>query len=155
LEQRTNMAFSDVTKAIEQTMKEARKQAQEAFLAELKDVFVRHSELKVIKWTQYTPGFNDGDPCYFTIGETVASNYEAINHYGEWDEDEAEMEEPADLIAFSLDYNVPKKFSDLNDIGKFINSTTGKDILEFMFGDNVTVVVTAAGVDTEDYDCGY
>lgn len=147
------MSFQDVAKEIEKTIKEAQEKAKTALIAELKDVFVRHTDLKVIKWTQYTPGFNDGDPCYFTIGDVTASNHMDVNAYGEWEGDEDE--EPKDLVAFSLDYNVPKQYKDLEALGKFINSATGRDVLEFMFGDGVTVVVTATGVDTEEYDCGY
>lgn len=147
------MSFADVAQQIKKTIEDAQTKAKEALVAELKDVFVRHPELKVIKWTQYTPGFNDGDPCYFTIGDVSAANYMDINHYGEWEGDEDE--EPEDLEVFSLDYNVPKKYKDLEPLGKFINSKTGKDVLEFMFGDGVTVVVTADGVDTDEYDCGY
>jgi hypothetical protein len=151
------MSFADVATEIKKTIEEAQEKAKEALIAELKDVFVRHPDLKVIKWTQYTPGFNDGDPCYFTIGDVTASNYMGVNAYGEWegDDEHDEENEPADLLVFSLDYNVPQGFEDLAPLGKFINSGTGKDVLEFMFGDGVTVVVTADGVDTDEYDCGY
>ena len=27
--------------------------------------------LKAIRWNQYTPYFNDGDPCTFSVGEVM------------------------------------------------------------------------------------
>jgi hypothetical protein len=148
------MAFSDVAIQIEETISKAKKEAEVAFLAELKDIFVRHPELKVIKWPQYVPGFNDGDACEFSLGEIVVSNEIDISNCGEWDEDEA-GDEPENLIAFTLGYDEPTEYADLKPLGKFMNSHTGQDILEFIFGINIEVIVTATGVETEEYDCGY
>ena len=49
---------------------EAKKQFQaeatQLLKEEFKEFFKKVPEVKVIKWTQYTPYFNDGDPCEFT-----------------------------------------------------------------------------------------
>lgn len=36
------------------------------------DFFSLNPEVEKISWTQYTPYFNDGDPCVFRVGELVA-----------------------------------------------------------------------------------
>ena len=32
-------------------------------------LFIEYPEIGKIEWTQYTPYFNDGDPCVFGVGE--------------------------------------------------------------------------------------
>lgn len=38
-------------------------------LIEVLDALVGLKEVDSVRWEQYTPYFNDGDPCYFSIGE--------------------------------------------------------------------------------------
>lgn len=139
------MTFAAKIKEIEKTINDAKKQAKDAFSDELKDLFVRYPEIKIIKWTQYVPSFNDGDACEFTIGEVIVSNYEDVNYYGEWEGEDAE---PKDL-----DTNLRNKSIDA--VTSFINSRAGEEVLEFAFGVNVEVTVTVDGITIDDYDCGY
>lgn len=139
------MTFAAKIKEIEKTINAAKKEAKEAFSTELKELFVRYPDIKIIRWTQYIPSFNDGDACEFSIGEIIVSNYEDVSEYGEW---EGEESEPSDLVAY-----VSNK--DVDAITSFINSHAGEEILEFAFGVNVSVKVTADGITIDDYDCGY
>src|ERR1700674_1049946 len=34
----------------------------------LKNIFDKYPSIENISWTQYTPYFNDGDPCVFRVG---------------------------------------------------------------------------------------
>lgn len=141
-------SFQETVARLRKTMDDARAEAKNAFLAELKSIFTRHPEIKVITWVQYTPYFNDGDACEFSIGEINAANYEDISHYGEW---EGEDEEPADLKVFT-EWRSNYKIQDLDDLIKFMQSSLGEEILEFAFGDHVSVRVTPSGVSIDDYD---
>ena len=40
---------------------------------EFKEFFKKVPEVKVIKWAQYTPYFNDGDACIFGVNEPTYS----------------------------------------------------------------------------------
>ena len=40
-----------------------------ALSEEFKKAFAAHPDLKAIQWRQYTPYFNDGDPCTFRVTE--------------------------------------------------------------------------------------
>lgn len=42
---------------------------QQVFYDVVKQLFSKHQCLKVIQWSQYTPYFNDGDECVFTVNE--------------------------------------------------------------------------------------
>jgi hypothetical protein len=139
------MTFAAKIKEIEKTISEAKKQAKTAFSDELKELFVRHPEIKVIQWTQYIPSFNDGDACEFSIGEVIVSNYEDVSFDGEWEGDDPE---PKDLDSYIRNKSVDA-------VTSFINSRSGEEVLEFAFGVNVAVKVTADGITIDDYDCGY
>jgi len=47
------------------------------------DFFKAHPEIKVIYWTQYTPYFNDGEPCVFSVGEVCISDDVEVEDYYE------------------------------------------------------------------------
>lgn len=44
-------------------------QGQELIAALAADMFEKNPGLLTVKWDQYTPSFNDGDPCTFSIHE--------------------------------------------------------------------------------------
>jgi hypothetical protein len=140
--------FQDTVMRLQQTMDNARNEAKQAFLSELKGIFARHPEIKVITWVQYTPYFNDGDECVFRVSDVYAANYEDINHYGEWD---SEDDEPADLQTFT-GYRRHSRIQDLDDLVHFMDSPLGEEVLQFAFGDHVSIRVTASGVTVDDYD---
>jgi hypothetical protein len=140
-------SFADTVKRLERTMEEARNQAKMAFLQELKAIFDRNPELKVIKWVQYTPYFNDGDTCEFTVHDIVAANYEEVDAWGEW---EGEDDQPHDFTLFT-GYR-SRRLPDLIDLESFMESSIGYDVLQFAFGDHVQVTVTVNGVTVDDYD---
>ena len=57
------------------------------------EVFERYPEITVIKWTQYTPYFNDGDTCEFYVNEFYVSNIdnpERMTSWGEFEDLDAE-----------------------------------------------------------------
>lgn len=132
--------------------------AQNNLKAVFKEFFDETPEIKVIKWTQYTPYFNDGDPCYFSVHEPTFSNCDdsnLVSTYGELDmsEDEAEQE---GLFAFegtwSRPDNLPKHVVENTDkLCEFINASEMEDVLLAVFGDHVCVTVTRDGIDVEEY----
>jgi hypothetical protein len=141
--------FKDTVDRLQATMQKARDEAQNAFLEELKAIFVNNPDIAVIKWVQYTPYFNDGDTCEFSVHEVIASNYEEVSFWGEY---EGEEDEPADLQIYN-GYGVAKLISpELDALTSFMQSGLGHDVLQFAFGDHVSVTVTADGVEVDDYD---
>lgn len=118
---------------------------------ELTKFFFEETGIQAVVWDQYTPGFNDGDPCVFTIGEMyfIKSGFDHENLMSACnyeDDDTYEIVEDTDPL-----WRTCKKFS------TFINQNSG--LLDQMFsGDDyygVTVSLTKDAVYTADYDCGY
>lgn len=54
--------YNEAKKAFEVVLKDKSKEVFAQF-------FIDNPEFRTIEWKQYTPSFNDGDPCRFTRGE--------------------------------------------------------------------------------------
>ncbi len=117
---------------------------QENFKVIFSAFFTDHPTVKTVHWTQYIPGFNDGDECTFTIGEIYFTNttYDKLEEtYGEDDENNIE--------------NGDEKYTeDCNKLCRLVH-TCGEDILRAMFGTHVHVKAYAGGFEIDEYDCGY
>jgi hypothetical protein len=182
----TNKELNAKVKDVEKRQKElasAEKLLATDIVDELKKLVNSSPHIEAIRWQQYTPGFNDGDPCTFSISELeVKFDENVIAEYGNQekttlkkvsDEDEEDEDGPEDDRAgFISDYEVEdflkKKMDVLNhkELGvlekqyetlcKLHNSLTSMESeLERRFGDGMQITVTKKGIETEDYDCGY
>jgi hypothetical protein len=130
-------------------LSERRAKAIEAFQAEakklieptLKNFMQEHKTVQSIRWRQYTPYFNDGEPCEFSVHDI-----EALAAGGEEDEDGE----------WDYLYGEPKDGYDADDwkaLRELNKTLCGmEDELEAVFGDHVQVIVTKKGVEVEEYD---
>ena len=148
-----NTLIEDYTKIKSQFQKDATILLKEEF----KNFFKEFPEIKVIKWTQYTPYFMDGDPCEFGVNEPTFSNADdpsIISTYGEIDSDDVDES----IWAASADYGTfPKHFpketvKKLKELSSMLQSSEMSEVLEATFGDHVVVTVTAKGIEVEEYE---
>jgi hypothetical protein len=122
--------------------------AKELFQDESKTLFEKYAALESFAWTQYTPHWNDGSPCRFS----VHTDYPDIN--GENVDDLAEKLPNGD---YGIPDDSPDKWKEAasEEVVKFLGQFT-KDDYEQMFGDHVKVTVSAKGgkikVTAEEYD---
>lgn len=132
--------LSTKRKAIEE---KAREEAKAILAPGLQQFMKEHPEVTAIGWTQYTPYFNDGETCEFSVGEIYASIAEerADSFYDEgWVE---------------LYNKTAEGFSDATWAAlQGLNKTLSGAEYELLaaFGDHVKVVVTQEGVEVEEYD---
>lgn len=75
-----NEAMKTLRKTYDETVKASFGEAMKAF-------FEATPEVQSVFWTQYTPYFNDGDACYFRVGD-IWYNLAAVTSDEESDEDE-------------------------------------------------------------------
>ena len=99
-----------VKKLQEETRDQIDKICGEAFEAGVGILFETYPELKSFGWRQYTPYFNDGDACYFS----VHADEPDINGEGsdEWYDEEGWQNKAADDIAelvYSIDEGYLKR----------------------------------------------
>ena len=122
--------FSEIKKKMAEAIKDATAPARMALLADFKAVFDKHPDVKSIKWKQYTPYFNDGDACTFSVHEAYV--FTGANNEDSW-EGSWNHEARKDL---------PK-----------IDRDAVEEIMLAMFGDHVEVVLKrdAADFEVEEY----
>lgn len=111
-------------------------------------VFVEYPDIKAATWVQYTPYFNDGDACTFGVSEVCFLGSDNSEETGVgYDAEEYQ------LNTFSWGNKVAP-YAHLRDIEIALNNflQNNEDVLEDMFGDHVSVYVTAKGVEVNEYD---
>lgn len=111
-------------------LKKFRKIFSDGILAEAEKVFAANPEAKYISWTQYIPGFNDGDTCEFTI--TDAELGDSKNAFEEGD-------------GYWFD-------SEINDVLQKYEELT-----RYAFGVDVRIIIKRGSgkLKVVEYDCGY
>lgn len=153
----TTLIFTEHLQTIIARHAEVRKAASDLLQSEFKKVivmfFTHCPEVNVIKWTQYTPYFNDGDTCEFSVNDPVFSNttdVENLSVYGEYGGDDADVwcecgsrrmnDAPAHLHEY------------IRALDKFLLSKELESVMKDVFGDHATVTVTREGIEVEEYD---
>jgi hypothetical protein len=168
-----NIMGFDWFKELKKRQKELQTQIQKEGQANLKEVFeeflTKNPIIKGIAWTQYTPYFNDGEECVFSVNDPVF----LLQEY-DHDEDVYEHEEPPrgfnngnipgdwELGKYKENpndgyyknkvefYQANKKAMD--NAQRFYKKIWGSDdIFETIFGDHVTVVFENGEFDVQEY----
>ena len=97
----------------------------------LAPLFEKSKMINSIGWTQYTPFFNDGEECTFSVHELNHVNGE---YYDSYDDDNV------------VDENVVEQFQS-------VLSSVPDDFYRDLFGDHVLVTVHRDGrIEVEEYD---
>lgn len=118
--------------------------------------------VRAIKWQQFVPGFNDGDPCEFTIHDVMFTTNDAVaalwivDKRADYLEDVENHYPEADYIE---DYCFVLGYGHLDDLTRDIDVPIGAAEFEYAlraeFGDDCTVVITPEATYKFDYECGY
>lgn len=135
------------TAALNEQIVALQKEAASQIKPLLQEFVTANPQVKAIKWAQYTPHFNDGEPCVFGVSEfgfffegddLDESHYEGElpwRGYEGWDKAGV-----CSLETYEACKGLARELSSM------------EDALKTLFGDHVQVSVTADGVDVEEYD---
>ena len=125
-----------------------------------KSIFEENPKLKSFGWNQYTPYFNDGDTCTFSVntdyiyinGDSVDEsdwiNETKITNYGTWNREKRQYEGRTEVP--NLDYD--PELSKVNDEIKEFLRNFDNDFFMSQFGDHAEVTITAEGVSVDEYE---
>ena len=139
----------------------------EDLLAAFAEVFDENPSVVAVTWTQYTPHYNDGEPCTFQtlleyteaedLCRTRLPRSEDLNP-DSWDRRAGAFPEPDDVpYAEAFDYFEESSVSKppAKKHGKalltFVRGLP-EEILEHVLGDGVRVFVWRGGIMTQEYD---
>lgn len=104
-----------------------------------KEYFVSFPEVEKIYWDQYTPYFNDGDPCTFRVNgfvlEYVDPDFDGDTVLNKENKKERKL-----------------RIKDINNALDTIEKSIPEDVLEAVFGNHVTISVTKDGFTIEECD---
>lgn len=151
-------------------VKSFQEQSQKLFKTVAKDFFDHNPGITAIKWTQYTPYFNDGETCEFRVNSPTFTNatldeLENVS-YGEYDgevegvwateysisrilsSDSSYDKETADLIRKCG--GVDAEYCDL--FTEMLGCSEMENVFLAMFGDHVQVILTREGFQVDGYD---
>jgi hypothetical protein len=103
-----------------------------------------HPKAEAVRWTQYTPHFNDGDACTFSVNEP------SVKLGGDEDGDEDGF-----YYGYSLTYenSDPERKTMKRDLDGLHSALSEiEDAVQLAFGDGYLITATRAGVEVEEYD---
>lgn len=149
---------------------EFRSTLTEKFNELVKEFFVVAPNIKAVGWTQYTPYFNDGEECVFSVGDVWICTSDDANElsevsYGYYDGDnEVTVMDASAYLSTHAWYaeekavfnegltfeQIKEQMVAVKTIASIVDNNT--DLMKAMFGDHVKVIITTAGVEAEEFD---
>ena len=150
--------FENLNKLVElkkQYREAVRKDAQPFIEEAVKQFFDKHGDVvKAVRLRGYTPGFNDGDPCVFSLRELeLKLKKEALEAYGDDTyEDDSYWE---DRYTNAWKAQSKETRDDFEAMSRAFNAID--DALELIYNsEGFELVMTAKGIEVDlDYDCGH
>jgi hypothetical protein len=147
--------FDELIEKQRALQKEFQTTAQALFKETTKEFFEQNPLVKAIVWTQYTPYFNDGDTCEFSVGcatFTSAPDPENIR-WGAYDgEEEGIWTYGDDCYDDSVELPAEMNTALCDSFNGMIQSSEMEDVMKAMFDDHVQVVATRAGFEVSELD---
>lgn len=149
-------AVDELTKLKTQYLEKVKNEGQDLLKKEFRAFFAANPDVEAIAWRQYTPYFNDGDACEFSVhdfnfrlkgsdfnGEIEVEDFEDFSYgeehpwYTTWNlgPDAGDDETPEDFKKKLVALEVPAR----EFVAKFRDHD---DLMEMTFGDHVKVIAT-------------
>lgn len=125
-----------------------KKRGKKLFLQAARDFFTNHPEVESFGWRQYTPYFNDGDPCEFSV-HSEAEDVRIDGQIG-YDLQGTIEYSQATRDAYYLERQLLlTKHKEVADIVSILS----EDDMQAIFGDHTEVTVKRNGeIETERHD---
>lgn len=146
-------ALESELEAIQAKLKETNGEFVRECLAEF---FEKHPHVKAIRWAQYTPYFNDGEPCEFSSNHSSYPEARVVE--GEADDEDGACEDDDDFEEAYLPYNYEKLSKEekaehawKKELVSVLDQFTDSD-MQAMFGDHAQVTITRDGIEVEEYN---
>jgi len=151
--------FDDIIETKAAFEKHIRSVGEEKFSMLFTEFFNEVPEVSMVMWEQFTPAFNDGDPCEFRIHELNFYNKE------EYSEEEFEELDGSGDVLLCGECNNASIYSQYivlheeasNVCEKLIHIiSSDEDIMKLIFGDPAKIIVKRSGeLIVEEYEVPY
>lgn len=147
----TNL-FDELNDMMRLYKKRIEEEGEQALKDRFKDFFETHPDIQAVLWTQYTPYFNDGDSCTFSVHDFRVLFKEEDGEEIDEDGEEIDVEDEYDggKSAWSLTRSADPVLKQLGqELGTLSNIP--EDVLESIFGDHVQIKATREGFSVNEY----
>jgi hypothetical protein len=149
-------AVEALAKRYEEMKSQLGSEGQESVKAMFRVFFETHSDVEAVRWTQYTPHFNDGDPCTFSVCEAQMRFKGDENWLDSWSLSSHANGRLTRLLQGRTEaeagLNVDDLEEDFSKLNQLLQSDTLAFILDAAFGDGYEVTATRESITAEHYD---
>lgn len=128
--------FDEIIKLKDEYSKRIKDEGQKLLKEHFTKLFALCPELEAVRWEQYTPYFNDGDPCEFSVHDWTVRMAGATG--------DADLDDDFDYIPYKPQNPVYKTIQDFE-------AAVPEEVLEVAFGDHVQITATREGFEVEEY----
>lgn len=131
---------------LEKLQENAAKELKEGIIQSIKTLMLNYPKIVAIKWKQYTPYFNDGDACVFTVGYVQYKTEDMTDEdgdYGDGFDEWYDGKEQRKKLGDDLSTKLNKLQKNLQDNEK---------LLEVAFGNHVEIIITPKEVIVDEYE---
>lgn len=136
-----------------QVRKEMQEHGKAALHEAFKEFFEQNPSCRAIRWRQYTPYFNDGDTCTFSVHEAyVRMNDDEDDDSGAYDDG---FDSYSDWAHKNGRYDKPEAYIEaFKKASRDADELVGCDekLFQMVFGDHVKITATAEGFEIDEYD---
>lgn len=133
---------------LQEAKKEVAKKGEKAVKAAFKELFDKYPKILEVRWEQFTPYFNDGDACEFSVNGwyvmTEETAGEKMDDGADADDGDCVYDDPR----YTEEYSV-KDAKMKSDIQKIFD-LAGEEAMELTFGDHAEVRATRKGFQVEE-----
>ncbi len=142
--------LTELNEVIAEADRQIKAKGKQAIGAAFKELFAAHPLLRAVRWTQYTPSFNDGDPCEFGVNEAYVS--------AAWTTaDDSGVDDPDEDVLFEYPSTHSLKGEEAairtpvyNAVSELMRTIPERAML-VAFGDGYRVTASREGFDVEEY----
>lgn len=145
-------AVEALTKKYEEMQAQLSAEGQAAVKLMFRDFFAAHPSVAAVRWTQYTPHFNDGDPCTFSVREADLRLQDGDDWLTSWDLSKHANGRLTRLLQGRTEKGLDSLEDDFVKLSDLLQSDSLSGILKITFGDGYEVTATREAITAEHYD---
>lgn len=134
--------YAALLEHVEKAKREVEEKAKSAVGALFKAFFAAHPNVGALKWTQYTPHFNDGEACEFRVN----NDFDVL--LGKYVSDDDDDDDDANEFIESYSVNDGPTKEAIRSLERAVN----EDVFLSAFGDHAKVIATPEGFHVTEYN---
>jgi hypothetical protein len=136
--------FSDLTNELKELKARMVARGKEVFKEEAVKIFENDPTLESFSWTQYTPYWCDGEPCYFGVNDYLTVEFnDGTEPLEDWDDHSAKYADQQDVTSEQVESA---------NAAHALVSLIPEEVMEDIFGDHVKVTVYKDKIEVDEYD---